>query len=305
MFRAILLVSLTNIGGHAMSNDLESLTEDGLETNIDHVLDIFESSSGDIEEGTNPSSVSYTSFVQSSLAYTSFLVYSRNIREKVKLLHESTIRLDSVSDSSGNFLDKDWHDFFSIEGVTPLEIRGIVHSEFRQLPETRWIQNLRHPSYHLHQPIPILVRRENNAATATYDDVELGGTGDNIRAAISDLCTKIVARYEELKESAAKPQEYAFLKRIIEEVESPAWQELKQLYKEKLAGIPYVQEGYIKIEGNNAEVVIVLSEESVDIIMELAQIDLEINQEFRSLSFSVEYESSEDYLELDDFECFY
>ena len=193
----------------------------------------------------------------------------------------------------------------TLENLIPSQVKEIIRSEFRQLPETHWIQNLRHPSYHLRQPIPILIERVDDAATATYDDVGLYGTGDSVKAAISDLCAKIVARYEELGESAAKSQEYAFLKRIIEKVESPAWQELKQLYKEKLKEILYVQKSYIKIDDNNADVVIVLSEESVEIIMELAQIDLEINQEFRSLSFSVEYESSEDYLELDDFECFY
>ena len=193
----------------------------------------------------------------------------------------------------------------TLEDLTPLQMKEIIRSAFHQLPETRWVQNLRHPSYQLCQPIPILIERADDAVTATYDDIELCGTGNSVKKAMSDLCAKIVAFYEELGEGTAKSQEYAFLKRIIEEVEPPAWQELKQLYREKLEEIPYVQEGYIKIDDNNAEVVIVLSEESVEIIMELAQIDLEINQEFRSLSFSVEYESSEDYLELDDFECFY
>ena len=193
----------------------------------------------------------------------------------------------------------------TLESLTPLEIKEIIRSEFRRLPETYWVHNLRHPSYHLRQSIPILIEREGGAITAIYDDIDLYATSYSVKEAMSDLCAKIVARYEELRESAAKSQEYTFLKRIIEAVEPPAWQELKQLYKEKLEETPYVQEGYIKIDGNNAEVVIVLSEESVDIIMELAQIDLEINQEFRSLSFSVEYESSEDYLELDNFERFY
>ena len=145
----------------------------------------------------------------------------------------------------------------------------------------------------------------DDAATATYDDVGLYGTGDSVKAAISDLCAKIVARYEELGESAAKSQEYAFLKRIIEKVESPAWQELKQLYKEKLKEILYVQKSYIKIDDNNADVVIVLSEYSVDRIKRLAEIDLEINKKFHPLYFFVEYKLSENYLELDDFDRFY
>jgi hypothetical protein len=193
----------------------------------------------------------------------------------------------------------------TLEDLKPLQVKEIIRSEFRQLPETRWVQNLRHPSYQLRQPIPILIEKADDAVTATYDDVELCGTGDSVKAAMSDLCTKIVARYEELEESTAKSQEYTFLKRIIEEVEPLAWQELKQLYKEKLEEIPYVQEGYIKIEGNDADVIIVLSEYSVDRIERLAEIDLEINLKFRPLYFFVEYKLSENYLELDDFDRFY
>ena len=191
------------------------------------------------------------------------------------------------------------------EDLTPLQMKEIIRLEFHQLPETHWVQNLRHLAYHLRQPIPILIERADDAVTATYDDIELCGIGDSVKAAMSDLCAKIVARYEELGESPAKSQEYRFLKRIIEEVEPPAWQELKQLYKEKLAEIPYVKAGYIKINGKDADVVIVLSEYSVARIEQLAKIDLEINLKFRPLYFFVEYESSEDYLELDDFERFY
>ena len=192
------------------------------------------------------------------------------------------------------------------EDLTPLQMKEIIRSEFRQLPETRWVQNLRHPSYQLRQPIPILIERADDAVTATYDDVELCGTGDSVRAAISDLCTKIVAYYEELEESAAKSQEYTFLKQVIEEIQPKAWEEVKQLYREKLEGIPYVQKGYINISAPDyADVILVLSEYSVARIEQLAKIDLEINLKFRPLYFFVEYESSEDYLELDDFERFY
>ena len=193
----------------------------------------------------------------------------------------------------------------TLEDLKPLQVKEIIRSEFRQLPETRWVQNLRHPSYQLRQPIPILIERADDAVTATYDDVELCGTGDSVKAAMSDLCAKIVARYEELGESPAKSQEHRFLKQIIEEVEPPAWQELKQLYKEKLAEIPYVKAGYIKIDGNDADVILVLSEYSVDRIKRLAKIDLEINLKFRPLYFHVEYKRSEKDLELDDFDRFY
>ena len=193
----------------------------------------------------------------------------------------------------------------TLEDLKPSQVKEIIRSEFRQLPETHWVQNLRHPSYHLRQPIPILIERTDDAMTATYDDIELCGIGDSVKAAMSDLCAKIVARYEELRESAVKSQEYRFLKRIIEEVEPPAWQELKQLYKERLEKIPYVQEGYIKINGKDADVIIVISEYSVDRIEQLAGIDLEINLKFRPLYFHVEYKRSEKDLELEDFDRFY
>ncbi len=193
----------------------------------------------------------------------------------------------------------------ALENLTSSQVKEIIRAEFRQLPETHWIQNLRHPAYHLRQPIPILIERADGTVTATYDDIELCGMGDSVKAAMSDLCTKIVARYEELGESPAKSQEYAFLKQIIEEIEPPAWQELKKLYKERLEEIPYVKEGYIKINGKDADVIIVISEYSVTRIEQLAGIDLEINLKFRPLYFFVEYKLSEKDLELDDFDCFY
>ena len=312
-----------------MSNDFELTRDDRSETNIDHALDIFsESSSGSIREETKLSNIPDTSLL-GALAYIFPLMSSEGVREKAKLFSEPIKGLDSVSDSTtlSIFFVQGWDRtersfeptkelnsvsesitsgiLFSKGWLDPFGIERIIRSEFRQLPETHWVQNLRHPAYHLRQPIPILIEKAEEAVTATYDDIELCGTGDSVEAAMSDLCAKIVARYEELEESTAKSQEYTFLKRIIEKIESPAWQELKQLYGEKLEKIPYVQEGYIKIDGNNADVVIVLSEYSVDRIEQLAEIDLEINLKFRPLSFFVEYKFSEDYLALNDFECFY
>lgn len=95
------------------------------------------------------------------------------------------------------------------------------------------------------------------------------------------------------------------LKQTIEEFQPPAWQELKQLYGEQLEEVPYVQKGYIEIEGKAADVIIVISEYSVDRIKQLARIDLEINKKFRPLYFHVEYKLSEKDLELDDFDRFY
>ena len=57
------------------------------------------------------------------------------------------------------------------ESLTPSQVKEIIRAEFRQLPETHWVQNLRHPSYHLRQPIPILIERAEGTVTATYDDM--------------------------------------------------------------------------------------------------------------------------------------
>ena len=95
------------------------------------------------------------------------------------------------------------------------------------------------------------------------------------------------------------------LERAIEEFQPPVWEEVKHLYKEKLEHIPCVQKGYVKIDGNNAKVIIVLTEESVGIIEQLAEIDPTTDLKSHSLYFFVEYESSEEDLELDGFEQFY
>ena len=70
--------------------------------------------------------------------------------------------------------------------------------------------------------------------SVSYEDVELCGTGESVKASILDLCANIVAHYEELKANGVKSQEYTFLKQIIEEIQPPAWEEVKQLYREKL-----------------------------------------------------------------------
>ena len=286
-----------------MRNDSELLTEGRSETSRDYPLDISsEFPIGDTIENSErlPEAVKGLNLFSDSTASGIFFV------NRTEQLSETIKGFNDVSESiTSIFFDRGWLDLFEIEEIIRSEIRERIISEFRQLPETRWVRNLQHPSYYLRQSIPILIEKAEEAVTATYDDVGLYGTGESVKEAMSDLCAKIVARYEELGENAAKSQEHAFLKRIIEEVEPPAWQELKQLYREKLEEIPYVQEGYIKIDGNNADVVIVLAEESVEIIKQLAQIDLEINLKFRPLYFYVEYKRSTNYSELDDFERFY
>ena len=197
------------------------------------------------------------------------------------------------------------------EELKPLQVKEIIRSEIRQLPETRWIQNLRHPSYHLRQPIPILIEREGDVVAANYDDLDLSGKGEDVKSAISDLCGKIVACYDGARESADRnadspTQENTFLRQIIVEIQPAAWDEVKELYRERLKGFSYVQKVYINISmPDYAAVIIILSEESVDRIEQLAEIDLEINLKFRPLYFFVEYESSEDNLDLKNFVRFY
>lgn len=277
-----------------MRNDFEISIEDRPETNLGDVEDFFpESSIGSTNQAAK----------ESSKTPTTPLLHRASARERAKQPDEYIKRLGP--ETLATPLDESRINLFIIEERIRSEIREIIRSEFRQIPEIHWVQNLQHLSYHLRQPIPILIVIKGDAVTATYDDIELSGRGASVKEAKSNLCANIVSRYEEFGKSAPKSQEFTFLKRIIEEVEPPAWRELKQLYREKLEEFSHVQKGYIRIDGNNAEVVILLSEESVEIIMELAQLDLEINQKFPSLSFSAEYELTEDYLELGDFECFH
>ena len=199
------------------------------------------------------------------------------------------------------------------EELKPLQVREAIRSELRQLPETRWIQNLRHPSYCLRQPIPILIKRDDDVVTANYDDLDLSGKGGDVKAAISDLCGKIVARYEgECADQKAdsSPQEHTFLRQIVVEIQpelvsSQLWEEVKQFYRERLEVIPDVQKGYVKQEPEYVRAIILVSGHSVKLLEQLAKIDLEINRKFRPLCFYIEYERSLKYLDLDDFERFY
>ncbi|MDE0298619.1 MAG: hypothetical protein OXN17_08310 [Candidatus Poribacteria bacterium] len=194
--------------------------------------------------------------------------------------------------------------------VEQLETIG-METGISQPAHIRWIQNIRHPSYQLRQAIPIVVEREGEVVTVHYDDLNLTAVGDNLQTAISALCGEIVANYEDAqnstdREGGLQTQEQAFLKQIIDETRPEDWEEIKQLYAEKLKAYPYVNKGYINISAPEyADVIIILSDESADRIAQLAQIDLEINLKFRPLYFYVEYKSSEDYLGLKNFVRFY
>ena len=183
---------------------------------------------------------------------------------------------------------------------------------FQSPPETRWIQNLRHTSYQLRQPIPIVVERSGGLVTANYDDLRLEAKGDNLNDVLSDLLGELIARYEELQESddskkgTAHSPEHAFLKQIIVETQPRVWEEVKQLYREKLKLFPFVEKGFINVSAPDyAEVIIILSDDASDRIQQLAEIDLEINQKYRPLFLYVNYALSEDFLELNNFVRFH
>ena len=105
-------------------------------------------------------------------------------------------------------------------------------------PYTIFIQNLRHPSYRLRHPIPVLIERDDDIIIATYHDVDMFGTGTDVPEALSNLCAAIIKYYETLKDdegNVGSPQEYAFLKLIIVEVEdegteSDPWLEIRGMF---------------------------------------------------------------------------
>ena len=89
---------------------------------------------------------------------------------------------------------------FHLDG--PLSNRYVAgeYPRFQHPPETRWIQNLRHPSYQLRQPIPVVIQRSGSIVTANYDDLRLEAKGDDVNDVLSDLCRKIIACYDEVQE---------------------------------------------------------------------------------------------------------
>ena len=191
-------------------------------------------------------------------------------------------------------------------------------SEFRQLPETDEIQALEYTTYLSHPATLNLMDREENPETANYLDDEDHSIGYSVRIELWNSYTKIVAYsegfkvdinqfgYSHVRNNSRGSQLDDVSLQILETNLPKAWQELKQLYREKLQAIPYVQEGYINISAPEyADVILLLSDYSVDRIERLAEIDLELNLKLRPLHFFVEYELSEDNPELEYFERFY
>lgn len=106
-------------------------------------------------------------------------------------------------------------------------------------PYTIFIQNLRHPSYRLRHPIPVLIERDDDMIIATYHDVDMSGTGADVQEALSHLCAAIIKYYETLKDDedntdSLPSQEYAFLKQIIVKTEAEGikdpWLEIRGMF---------------------------------------------------------------------------
>ena len=156
-----------------------------------------------------------------------------------------------------------------------------------------------------------MIQQSGGTVTANYDDLRLEAIDDGVNDVLSDLCGKNIACYDEMQERAdskgtAPPPEHSFLKQIIVETQPRVWEEVKQLYREKLKVFPFVEKGYINISAPEyADVIIILSDDSSDRIQQLAEIDLEINLKYRPLFFFAQYGLSEEFLELRDYVRFY
>ena len=61
-------------------------------------------------------------------------------------------------------------------------------TESLKLPHTIFITDLRHDKYKLTQPIPVSIEYEDDTVIASFYDVDVYGTGDDIQEAITDLC---------------------------------------------------------------------------------------------------------------------
>jgi predicted RNase H-like HicB family nuclease len=85
-----------------------------------------------------------------------------------------------------------------------------------------FLQNLRHPSYILKQPLSVTLESEDSEIVASCYDVNMYGCGDSEEEAIDDLCSVLVEYYETLKEDKEKlgiipKKHWGFLSSIIEE----------------------------------------------------------------------------------------
>jgi hypothetical protein len=100
----------------------------------------------------------------------------------------------------------------------------ILFGLFREKAQPVFIQNLRNPAYKLTQPIPITIEYDGEQHIASYDDVELFGSGEFREDAITELCVALIDYYETLVENRDRlgplpQQHWDFLRNLISQIE--------------------------------------------------------------------------------------
>jgi hypothetical protein len=93
-------------------------------------------------------------------------------------------------------------------------------TESLKLPHTIFITDLRHDKYKLTQPIPVSIEYEDDTVIASFYDVDVYGTGDDIQEAITDLCSQIVEVYELYSQNLSRlapvpAREWKYLQMIV------------------------------------------------------------------------------------------
>lgn len=82
-----------------------------------------------------------------------------------------------------------------------------------------------------------------------------------------------------------------------------SWEKVKRFYQDKLEVIPPVQAAYIRIDRDYAEIIIQITEYSLNLVKQLAQIEIEVSDKYPGLRFDAEYVTED--ITTDDFERFY
>ncbi len=82
-----------------------------------------------------------------------------------------------------------------------------------------------------------------------------------------------------------------------------SWEKVKRFYQDKLKVIPPVQAAYIRIDRDYAEIIIQITEYSLNLVKQLAQIEIEVSDKYPGLRFDAEYVTED--ITTDDFERFY
>ena len=113
------------------------------------------------------------------------------------------------------------------EQLTSKEISAFLNriAKFTlKLPYTIFISDLRHDEYKLTQPIPVSIEYEDNVIIASFYDVDVYGTGDDVQEAITDLCFQIVEIYELYSQNVSRlgpvpAREWKYLQTIVRSID--------------------------------------------------------------------------------------